>query len=118
MIVESATTLQEAITAELNAGMTIMKDETLYNLSLESPLLRDVDFLKNHSIATVWRGRPIPRYADIDASLRKRDKLREDISRRVREGDGLLDTAKVRMESLRIMETEGLALENLGGILL
>lgn len=56
MVVESATTLQSAVTGELKSGFNVMKNETLYNLSLESPLLRDVDFLDNQSIAQVWRG--------------------------------------------------------------
>jgi hypothetical protein len=56
MVVESATTLQSAVTGELGSGFNVMKNETLYNLSLESPLLRDVDFLDNQSIAQVWRG--------------------------------------------------------------
>lgn len=70
IIVESAHTLHESISSELTTGLNVMKNETLYNLSLESPLLRDVDFLDNQSIAAVWRGKfpqskliKTPRYA-------------------------------------------------------
>ena len=55
-IVESAQRLQDAVKSEITSSLDIIKNETLYNISLESPLLRDADILDTRSIAETWRG--------------------------------------------------------------
>ena len=54
--VESAQRIHEHLRSELTSSMNIIKNETLYNISLESPLLRDADLLSTQSIAQTWRG--------------------------------------------------------------
>jgi hypothetical protein len=56
IIVESAQTRHDSLKTELSCLLQIIKNETLFNLSLESPLLRDADILDDHSISEVWRG--------------------------------------------------------------
>lgn len=56
MLVESAQRLHDAVKSEVASSLNIIKNETLYNISLESPLLRDADILDTHSIAETWRG--------------------------------------------------------------
>jgi len=56
-LVDSAQRLHELLTSEITSSMNIIKNETLYNISLESPLLRDADLLSSQqSIAETWRG--------------------------------------------------------------
>jgi hypothetical protein len=61
IIVESAQILHESMRSAISSSLNIMKNETLYNLSVESPLLRDADILDARSISTTWRGnyRPV-----------------------------------------------------------
>jgi hypothetical protein len=56
MVVESAQIMHHAVTAETKTMLNVLKNETLYNLTLESPLLRDADILDERSIVTTWRG--------------------------------------------------------------
>ena len=58
IIVESAQILHESMRSEITSSLNIMKNETLYNLSVESPLLRDADILDPRSISATWRGNP------------------------------------------------------------
>lgn len=58
-IVESAQIMHHAVTAQTKPALNILKNETLYNLTLESPLLRDADILEEQSIAATWRGIPL-----------------------------------------------------------
>ena len=55
-VVESAQILHESMRSEITSSLNIMKNETLYNLSVESPLLRDADILDPQSISATWRG--------------------------------------------------------------
>jgi len=58
MVVESAQIMHHAVTAETKTALNVLKNETLYNLTLESPLLRDADILDERSIVATWRGSP------------------------------------------------------------
>lgn len=60
IIVESAQIFHESMRSEITSALNIMKNETLYNLSVESPLLRDADILDSQSISATWRGNPRP----------------------------------------------------------
>lgn len=55
-VVESAQLLRQAMDSELTLSLSSIKNETLYNLSLESPLLRDADTLNDQFISETWRG--------------------------------------------------------------
>jgi len=95
--------------------MNIIKNETLYNISLESPLLRDADLLSSQSIAETWRGTSgFWRSADLDASLRRRDALEEWVGRKVLEGERSLDCAGRKVQEIMVLEREVRALESLG----
>lgn len=95
-----------------------MKNETLYNLSLESPLLRDADILDHRSIATTWRGISLYFIINIDASFKKRDVLRELVIRRIEEGEELLNSADEKLQMINVFKEEGQALRSLGENLL
>lgn len=56
MTVESAQILHESMASEIASALKFMKNETLYNLTIESPLLRDADILDDKSIVETWRG--------------------------------------------------------------
>ena len=58
IVVESAQIMHHAVTSEAKTALNVLKNETLYNLTLESPLLRDADILDERSIAATWRGFP------------------------------------------------------------
>lgn len=102
--------------------MNIIKNETLYNISLESPLLRDADLLSSQSIAETWRGTttsktpyflPLVRI-NVDASLERRDALNEWVTKKVIEGEKCLDRAQEKLEEVKVLESEARALESLG----
>jgi len=57
VVVESQQEIDSSITSRIEAGMAMIKNETLYNLTLESPLLRDADILDGRIVET-WRGIP------------------------------------------------------------
>jgi hypothetical protein len=52
--------------------------------------------------------------ADEDASLRKGEALKEWVTRRIEEGEGLLSSAEDKLGVIRCFEKEGEALETLG----
>ena len=54
-LVESSQRLHGLLRSEITTSMNLIKNETLYNISLESPLLRDADLL-SQSISETWRG--------------------------------------------------------------
>ena len=56
-VVEFEQEIYSSITSRIEAGMAMIKNETLYNLTLESPLLRDYDILDGRIVET-WRGAP------------------------------------------------------------
>jgi hypothetical protein len=115
MVVESAQIMHHAVTAETNTALNVLKNETLYNLTLESPLLRDADILDERSIVTTWRGIPLlSTHANVDASLRKGEILKEWVTKTVFEGDVLLDEAEEKLRQMHIMKREGQILETLG----
>jgi hypothetical protein len=114
MSVESAQRLHEAVKSEITSSLNIIKNETLYNISLESPLLRDADILDTHSIAETWRSIFLVNYANVDASLRRKDVLNNWVDKKVREGNGLLHLAERKLEEVNLLENEGQALRTLG----
>jgi len=57
-VVESAQIMHHAVTVETKTALNVLKNETLYNLTLESPLLRDADILDERSLVATWRGSP------------------------------------------------------------
>jgi hypothetical protein len=115
MVVESTQIMHHAVTAETNTALNALKNETLYNLTLESPLLRDADILDERSIVTTWRGIPLlSTHANVDASLRKGEILKEWVTKTVFEGDVLLDEAEEKLRQMHIMKREGQILETLG----
>ena len=91
-----------------------MKRETLYNLSIESPLLRDADILDDKSIATTWRGMMFHFITNIDASLQRRKVLKGWIEKKVVEGEKILDSAREKLEMIQNLQSEGQALQTLG----
>jgi hypothetical protein len=52
--------------------------------------------------------------SDIDASLRKGEILKEWVTKKVSEGDVLLDEAEDKLRQMHIMKREGQILETLG----
>ena len=70
VVVESQQEIHSSITSGIQAGMAMIKNETLYNLTLESPLLRDADILDGRIMET-WRGAPHfpPRYCSMPRAL-------------------------------------------------
>src|SRR5271154_1051245 len=115
MLVESAQIMHHAVTADTKTVLKVLKNETLYNLTLESPLLRDADILDERSIVTTWRGIPLlSTHANVDASLRKGEILKEWVTKTVSEGDVLLDEAEDKLRQMHIMKREGQILETLG----
>lgn len=116
MVVESAQIMHHAVTAETKTALNVLQNETLYNLTLESPLLRDADILDEQSIAATWRGSPPSKltFADVDASLRKGELLKEWVTKKVSEGETLLNEANDKLLQMRLLEREGQMLETLG----
>jgi hypothetical protein len=100
--------------SEITSSLNVMKNETLYNLSLESPLLRDADILDHRSIATTWRGISLHYIVNIDASFKKRDVLREWVIRRIGEGEELSNSAEKKLQVIGVFKEEGQALYSLG----
>ena len=114
-VVESAQILHESMRSEITSSLNIMKNETLYNLSVESPLLRDADILDTQSISATWRGGLEPKARlMIDASLQKGEVLKEWVTRRVEEGEELLNSAEDKLRVIQGFEKEGQLLETLG----
>ena len=114
-VVESAQILHESMRSEITSALNIMKNETLYNLSVESPLLRDADILDTQSISATWRGGLEPKARlMIDASLQKGEVLKEWVTRRVEEGEELLNSAEDKLRVIQGFEKEGQLLETLG----
>jgi len=114
IIVESAQILHESINSEIASSLKYMKNETLYNLSIESPLLRDADIMDEKSIVGTWRGTRSICLINVDASMRKREELKEWVTGRVMEGEELLDLAEEKLEMVKTLQREGQALRTLG----
>jgi hypothetical protein len=55
-IVESAQIVRESMRKEVTSLLDAIKSETLFNLTLESPLLRDAEITDDTSISKAWRG--------------------------------------------------------------
>jgi hypothetical protein len=53
-------------------------------------------------------------YANVDASLRRKDVLNNWVDKKVREGNGLLHLAERKLEEVNLLENEGQALRTLG----
>ena len=118
-LVEASQILYDSMNSEISNAMNIMKNETLYNLTIESPLLRDADILDTKSITTTWRGStaslPSQNYELIvDASIRKGEELKGWVGRKVNEVEGKLNSAEGKLALISCFEKEGLALETLG----
>ena len=54
--VESSQRAYTSMQKEVTISLDNMNNETLYNLSLESPLLRDADLFDALSIPRTWKG--------------------------------------------------------------
>ena len=118
MSVESEQLFHEAIESRISSSMNVIKNETLYNLSLESPLLREADLLDNQSITKVWRGIILEYLTHPDASLGKRAALAEWVTQKVEEGAKSLERAEEILDVLNTLETEARHLDHLGEIAL
>jgi hypothetical protein len=81
----------------------MIRNETLYNLTLESPLLRDADILDVRIMET-WR----------DAIIRRAREINEEVLRRVRGAEEVLGRAGGELERVGVLESEGEALGTLG----
>jgi hypothetical protein len=81
----------------------MIRNETLYNLTLESPLLRDADILDLRIMET-WR----------DAIIRRAREINEGVLRRVSGAEEVLGRAGGELERVGVLESEGEALGTLG----
>jgi hypothetical protein len=103
-----------SVSSEIQSGFDVIKNETLYNISLESPLLRDADILSDSSISLTWRGIILITILTLDASLKRNDAFKERISLKLREGDNLLETTETNLSEIMRLESEAEALGTLG----
>jgi hypothetical protein len=81
----------------------MIRNETLYNLTLESPLLRDADILDSRIMET-WR----------DAIVAKGQEINAGVLRKVGGAKEALWRAGAEVERVRVLKGEGETLESLG----
>jgi hypothetical protein len=99
--------------------MDMIRNETLYNLTLESPLLRDADILDGRIMET-WRGPPSRAPlrvigADwIDAAIKKGREVNAMVLEKVRGSEATLRVAEGNLERCKVLLEESEALRTLG----
>jgi len=125
VVVESQQEIHSSITSGIQAGMAMIKNETLYNLTLESPLLRDADILDGRIMET-WRGAPhFPLVIAqcpvrcvwkliVDAAIKRVKEVNATALAKVRGASRALRIAEENLEKVRTLKEEGFALRTLG----
>ena len=100
---ESQQEIHSAIQTRVRAGLEMIRNETLYNLTLESPLLREADILDSNIMET-WR----------DAIVRRGREINTGVLRKVGAAEEALGRAGRDLERVRVLTCEGEALGTLG----